>query len=231
METVYEFTRNHYCYYPDLEEVGEWLVLQYEDGSPIESAQYSSLLSQSNYEVACSMLDEVESHDFYNGWIIVKPGTEAERIGEEIERSLANYPILDESDLSEREMEEYYESWVNYGARDFAQGIVDKFDLDESAEDFILDYDTDKLLELYESVLNHYYETESDGVRLFVSDAIEELDEIETILEPFYREQVNALYHKACLTGFIDRFDEALRPFWDDREPINGEVVSRLLAL
>jgi len=98
-----------------LREQQDWLVL------PVCQTRDSEALPKSNFRVALRWLSETDSdekesdyeqHSFNHwgpGWfdiIIVKPGTKANDIAEEIEASLEEYPILDEMDWSELELEE-----------------------------------------------------------------------------------------------------------------------------
>lgn len=92
-------------------EHGDWL-------SVIARTRDSGCLEESNYSTALKMLREVaeENEDFYEehashwlcGWvdtIVVKPGSEAETMAEEILARTEDYPVLDEDDWTEREHE------------------------------------------------------------------------------------------------------------------------------
>lgn len=93
-----------------------WLTLD------VTRTRDSGPLAESNFASALAMLggesDTVEVHRFGHwgpGWyeiILVRPGTEAARIGAEIEALLADYPILNESDYSEREQIAADETWA-----------------------------------------------------------------------------------------------------------------------
>ena len=95
----------------------QWLVV------PVIQTRDSEPLEQSNFATALKMLDpdedseDVETHSFNHwgpGWfdiIIVKPDTPAAKTAEEIEASLADYPVLDDEDYSRREWEKHSE-WV-----------------------------------------------------------------------------------------------------------------------
>src|SRR5258708_27016360 len=51
-----------------------------------------------------------------NGWfslLLVRPNTPAHKVAEEIESALDGYPVLDESDFSDREYEAAQETWKN----------------------------------------------------------------------------------------------------------------------
>lgn len=90
--------------------ISEFLVV------PVKQTRDSGPFEQSNFAVALKLLggesDTVQVHRFRHwgpGWfeiVLVNP-TDAKRVkvAEEIEYSLADYPILDEDDLSNREWE------------------------------------------------------------------------------------------------------------------------------
>lgn len=101
-----------------LDEQQDWLVL------PVIRTRDSEALELSNFATVENNLEEVnpsgedwEVHRFghwANGWfeiLIVKPDSEAHRYGEHVAQALADYPILDEMDFSEREWEEVNETW------------------------------------------------------------------------------------------------------------------------
>lgn len=50
--------------------------------------------------------------------------TPAFKVLHECAMALANYPVLDDSDFSEREAEEENEAWSNWGARDFRRALA-----------------------------------------------------------------------------------------------------------
>ncbi len=90
-----------------LDDRQDWLVL------PCGRNRDSDCLGESNFEAALAILggegEDTEVHRFGHwacGWleiIIVRPGTAAETEANSIEDAMANYPILDEQDYSERE--------------------------------------------------------------------------------------------------------------------------------
>lgn len=82
----------------------------------------AELLEESNWETAVKLIGEAdptgedyEIH-YFGHWtsdfkiIVVRPGSAAHREAQAIASSLAGYPILDESDFSERECEAQYQS-------------------------------------------------------------------------------------------------------------------------
>jgi len=95
----------------------DWLVL------PCGRNRDSMPLDESNFAVALKELgdesDTVEVHRFGHwacGWfeiIIVKPDTSEAETANEIENSLADYPVLDDCDYSEREDQYATEVWNN----------------------------------------------------------------------------------------------------------------------
>lgn len=89
---------------------------------PVTQTRDSGPLDRSNFEQALEMLggesDDVQVHRFGHwgpGWfeiILVDPKSDKVRIAEDIESSLADYPVLNEEDFSEKETketEEYYQ--------------------------------------------------------------------------------------------------------------------------
>ena len=108
-----------------LDDRQDWLVL------PVGRNRDSGEVSNSNFETVEKMLSKAypegetwETHRFGHwgpGWfeiIIVKPDTDAHRIGMEIAKRLDNYPILDEDDCSRREWEAACRAWENTDKRE-----------------------------------------------------------------------------------------------------------------
>lgn len=99
-----------------LDDRQDWLV------APVIRTRDSSVLQESNFASALKALggesDNVEVHRFGHwgpGWfeiIIVRPGSPAERIADDIERALADYPVLDDMDFSDREYMAAVECWT-----------------------------------------------------------------------------------------------------------------------
>lgn len=94
--------------------------------APCSRNRDSDCLTESNWAVMLKCLKECDretEEDTYqihrfghwaNGWfeiVVVKPGTEAFKECERMEAALADYPILDESDFSEREHEAANLTW------------------------------------------------------------------------------------------------------------------------
>lgn len=116
MQTYSQFKPTPYdCRGLALPDRQTWLVCS------VSQTRDSDPLNQSNFACALKMLggesDTVEIHRFGHwgpGWfeiIIVAPNTEAARVAQEIEDRLADYPILDEMDHSQREQEAADETW------------------------------------------------------------------------------------------------------------------------
>jgi hypothetical protein len=103
---------------------------------PVARNRDSEVLAESNFAATVKALRKTgpeasdgeegdwEIHRFghwANGWfeiIVVREGTEAFKVAEEIEGALADYPVLDESDYSERECEAAEETWKWFSKRD-----------------------------------------------------------------------------------------------------------------
>jgi len=99
-----------------LDDRQSWLV------APVSQTRDSGPLDQSNFSAALAMLggegDTVEVHRFGHwgpGWfeIVIVDPSDADRVEilGQIAAALADYPILDEMDYSEREEDEATESW------------------------------------------------------------------------------------------------------------------------
>jgi hypothetical protein len=171
MQTYSEYRPTpHDCRGLGLPDRQNWLIC------PVSRTRDSGPLDQSNFASALKMLggesDTVEVRRFGYwgpGWfeiIIVAPGSEAARIGEEIEASLADYPILDEDDFSRREYEDYVETWNCCGmSRYFAKYLRSEFNLSDRAYDLIDDADNDAVRAFYESLIpsGDYYYTCDNG--------------------------------------------------------------------
>ena len=102
----------------------DWRVLE------VLCTRDSSLLDESNFEVACAILGE-ESEDSYEvhrfghwgpGWyeiIISNPeNAQAMAAADGIERALADYPVLDDQDYSRRTWEAVQETWARASIKD-----------------------------------------------------------------------------------------------------------------
>ena len=96
----------------------DWLV------APCATNRDAGTLQQSNWRVMVAELGKLdpnghdhEEHRFghwANGYfdlVLVRPGTECESFCESVENALADYPILDESDWSELQLETASALW------------------------------------------------------------------------------------------------------------------------
>lgn len=103
---------------------------------PVTQNRDSDCRAQSNFntfvEELCGESETVEVHRFGHwgpGWyeiILVNPADEkAMAIAYDCARALEDYPILDEEDLSRREMEDIDESWDNYGDSEVRKAMLD----------------------------------------------------------------------------------------------------------
>jgi len=93
--------------------------------APLTHNRDSDILTESNWDVFFKLMgkeneDTFEIHRFGHwgpGWfeiILINPANKAlVKIGEDTESSLADYPILDEMDFSERENEEAGRIWAD----------------------------------------------------------------------------------------------------------------------
>lgn len=108
-----------------LRDQGLWLVV------PCGLNRDSDCLDESNFACAVNMLggesDTVEVHRFGHwgcGWfeiIIINPESPQAATAHKLCDALAEYPILDESDWSERECNRAAEYWQSMGVRERAQ--------------------------------------------------------------------------------------------------------------
>ena len=77
---------------------------------------------------------------------------------------MADYPVLDESDFSRREWEEYEASWRNGAASDMRRAVKDKFKLSQFAGYCLDEADEEQMREWFESFdPNYTYEDTGSG--------------------------------------------------------------------
>jgi len=119
----------------NLDDRQDWLVLG------LIRTRDSGTLAESNFATALNGLggegETVEVHRFGHwgpGWfeiILLHPSREPE--GQAIEDQLENYCVLDEEDLSQREMEAQEEDWKSWAHGDWVKKLVSRFEeqLDE----------------------------------------------------------------------------------------------------
>jgi len=134
-------------------------------------------LEQSNFAAALEQLggesETVEVHRFGHwgpGWfdiVIVNPSDTARvSIAEGISRRLEDYPILDEEDFSERESDEFADSWNNWGCAEYRRNLIRDFGLSEATEERLDEIDDESLCELYTAHTSEAYVSESSGVSI-----------------------------------------------------------------
>ena len=116
-----------------LEGLEDWLV------APVSRNRDSGALEVSNFETSKAELNskglDYEIHRFGHwgpGWfeiILVDPTDKARTLLDDLERALENYPILDETDYSNREWIETVETFNNCTRLDLASYIQREFGL------------------------------------------------------------------------------------------------------
>lgn len=185
MQTYAEFTPTGFdragAFLP--ESMQSYLVL------PCSINRDSDCLAQSNFAAALKMLggesDMVQVHRFGHwacGWfeiILVNPFCDAAAIAQDIEASLADYPVLDEEDMSAREYDAYTDAWHSYGWREFADGLADKFGSEVAEakwdlQDALRDCSIERLQTAFESLIpsGEYYDHDgAPNVRYAVDNA------------------------------------------------------------
>jgi len=152
-----------------------WLVL------PVIRTRDSGPLEESNFDAAVKSLggesETLEIHRFGHwgpGWFeiaIIDPSRAAE--GEQIESALADYPVLDDSDLSEREYEAAQESWDCWGAREFVSALSAAFALADDTVTWLGEHHSE-LWRLHMDHSPYGYESADDGASFnfrYVADA------------------------------------------------------------
>lgn len=172
-----------------------WLV------APVSQTRDSGPLDKSNFETALEMLggesDTIEVHRFGHwgpGWfeiVLINPeAKELVKIGDEIEGSLENYPVLDESHYSRLEHEEYIKSWDFWGRKEYCRGIrarlfeefsngVSEEFSDAEIEDAVSELDNEAIDSLREKAsqgVNWEYQSESSGVTINIKGLIAATD-------------------------------------------------------
>ncbi len=205
-----------------LDERQDWLVL------PVSQNRDSGPLDQSNFEQALEMLggernNIIEVHRFGHwawGWyeiIIVNPKAgKTLKIAESIESSLEDYPVLNEQDFSDKEMELIEECWTSYGRSDFEEELTSHIEyligegklqnsgnlIDEYGEVDLMDYDKeiDEIADMIFNRLPYGPEIETGGSVYFDYDMM--LNEIDiTDLWIFTNEHCMIDVHQLKLFG------------------------------
>lgn len=139
MKTFSDYKRNAHSFSSSLEDRDDWFVLLCRDRD-------ASIIGESNFATALKSLggesDTCEVRRFGHwavGWIehiFLHPSREKE--GEEIEGALANYPVLDDSDLSEREQETVLPTWDSYGQRVWARMLCEACGIERTSPIYYL---------------------------------------------------------------------------------------------
>jgi hypothetical protein len=167
MLTFAEYCRKGEAFACSLRDRDDWLV------SDVSRHRESDHCDQSNFDETMKILggesDTVEIVGFGH-WavgrvehIFVHP-SRAEEV-KAIEDRLADHPILNEDDFSERESNAGYQAWCEFGCRDFAQAMQEEFDLMDSTRD-LLEKSPDDTLYVFEHNEPYAVHTESDRVRV-----------------------------------------------------------------
>jgi len=165
--------------------------------APVAHHRDSDLLTESNWSTQWSELskfradvpgeDETsprmvrESH-WAVGWVewvaIHESNEAALRAADETAAALESYTVLDEKDLSRRELEDYAEGWRLYGQRDFFALVAKEFGLRSETKDWLrIDCPADAAREFFESCIpsGEYFTPEGSGVSIRGDSAIRHL--------------------------------------------------------
>lgn len=143
MQTYKEFTAKQDCYADFTKgKWDNWLL------APCSLQRDSSELRESNWEVQLDRLNQVgtQEEDFVIlrashwlvGWIdrlLVRPDSPCVAVCEDIEAQLADYPVLDVEDFSQREEESYLSAWANGAGEELLRLLVKKGKLTEEQAD------------------------------------------------------------------------------------------------
>lgn len=104
---------------------GDWLVLpliQTRDSGPLEESNFAAALADAEAHGVAHAI-----HRFGHwgpGWFEIIAVAPAHRAwAESLAEALEDYPVLDETDLGEREYEDACTSWNMWGARDFMRQV------------------------------------------------------------------------------------------------------------
>lgn len=155
--------------------------------APIGINRDSSILERSNWDAQWADLEplraDVDSDDTYSpqivreghwavGWVewvaIHESNHDALRVADELAASLESYPVLDDESHSRMEWEEYVDSFVTYGRRDFIRSLSRKFQLSDSTCSVLNDVDEDKAMDFFQSLIpsGEYFTHYSDGLSI-----------------------------------------------------------------
>jgi hypothetical protein len=123
------------------ETLADWRVL------PVMLTRDSQPIEESNFEAAQRILDDAnatyEVHRISHwgvGWyevIVVAPDDASLAAAGKIACALDSYPVLDEDDLCERELEDQERAWRDYAAREYVKNLPS---ISDEASDLIEEY-------------------------------------------------------------------------------------------
>ncbi len=180
MKTIADLrAESDFGWYGD-DDIDDWFI------APIGQNRDSDILTESNFAMAVEALEKAEGEggdDFRviscNHWacgwveyIILRPGSKCVEVMEDIESRLEDYPVLNDEDFSEREYNDFVDSWECYGCRDFVKELVKMIDDQPDAVDFLEGLGGDVMMEFYRENTNIEYEHDSGGCILFIDRAI-----------------------------------------------------------
>jgi hypothetical protein len=164
-----------------VEDRQDWYV------APIGHNRDSNTLTESNWQTFDRLLSEVdpdgndhECHSFSHwgpGWfeiVLVRPGSECERIAAECAATLECYPILDDEHHSNLQAEAEAEHWESWGRYDFRKALIESA-FSEWYRERIEDWSDARIDRLYSAACareNLYSEDYGDGPSFPIADAI-----------------------------------------------------------
>lgn len=178
-------------------------------GAGVGQSRDSDTLTRSNFECLQQALGELpdfippsqtddeeeiqsrrvisESH-WAVGWVewipIHESDTAALELCEEIAAGLEDYPVIDESDWSDLEYDEFIEAWNDYGAGDFVKAIIKTFELSGEDVQVLEDCDDKDLLRGYfMEVAPEPYHSEGSGVYIGIDSAVRAIEDITPLLD------------------------------------------------
>lgn len=149
----------------------EWFLM------PVSRTRDSAALAESNFDCFIKGLggesETVEVHRFGHwgpGWyeiIIVSPEDEkALQKAYDMHRALMDYPILNKTDLSEREQADFVQSWNAWICGDFRDALASYYRLGDAAKDRLDLIDKDVLRELWTEVADVPYTSSDEGTNV-----------------------------------------------------------------
>ena len=93
----------------------------------------------------------------------------------------ANYPILDEDDYSNREWDEFCESWDSWGCGEFVKELGGVFTLGDRSMKLLENADREALREFWMDHANFPYEPDGSGVRIPTDRTADWLDSADVV--------------------------------------------------